>query len=73
MVSNFERILDEIKKEANRVAPDHGLHPETVVDVIMNIVDLEDQHRLKAQHGINQKIKGLIETTAQSSDKTGVL
>lgn len=71
MVSNFERILVEIRKEANRIAPDHGLQPESVVDLIMNIVDLEDQHRVKAQHGIKQKIRGMIENTAQSSGRTG--
>ena len=70
MVSNFERILLEIRKEANRVAPDYGLDPEAVVDLIMNIVDLEDQHRVKAQHGIKQKVKGMIEGAARSSDRT---
>ena len=71
MVSNFERILVEIRKEANRIAPDHGLQPESVVDLIMNIVDLEDQHRVKAQHGIKQKVRGMIETAARSSGNVG--
>ena len=69
MVSNFERILVEIKKEANRVAPTYGLQPDSVVDLIMNIVDLEDQHRVKARHGINQKVRGMIETAALAPEK----
>ncbi len=71
MVSNFERILLEIRKEANRIAPDHGLQPDSIVNLIMNIVDLEDQHRVKSQHGIKQKVRGMIENAAQSSAKTG--
>ena len=64
MVSNFERILAEIKKEAGRIAPNYQIDPESVVNLIMDIVDLEDQHRVKAQHGINSRIRRMIETAA---------
>ena len=64
MVSNFERILAEIRKEAGQTAPSYRLDPESVVNLIMDIVDLEDQHRVKAQHGINRKIRQMIETAA---------
>ena len=64
MVSNFERILAEIRKEASQIAPNYRLDPESVVNLIMDIVDLEDQHRVKAQHGINRKIRQMIETAA---------
>lgn len=67
MVSNFERILAEIRKEAGQIAPNYGLDPESVVSLIMEIVDLEDQHRVKAQHGINRKIRQMIETAANQS------
>ena len=67
MVSNFERIFHEIRDEANRIAPDYGLDPKIVVDLVMDIVDLEDQHRIKAQHRIHQKIKGMIENATRSS------
>ena len=73
MVSNFERILVEIRKEANRIAPDYGLQSEDVVNLVMNIVDLEDQHRVKAQHGINQKVKGMIENAARSAGESEAL
>ena len=65
MVSNFGRILDEIRKEAIRVAPTYGLQPEPVVKLIMDIVDLEDRHRVKAIAGVNQKVRGMIEDAAR--------
>ena len=71
MVSNFERILNEIKKEAHRSAGTYGLEPESVVNLIMEIVDLEDQHRVKSDARINQRFKGLIENAARSGTSKG--
>ena len=65
MVSNFERILDEIRKEAHRTARTYGLDPEAIVELIMGIVDLEDRHRVKAVAGINREIKGMIENATR--------
>ena len=65
MVSNFERILDEIRKEAHRIAGTYGLEPEAVVKLIMGIVDLEDRNRVKAEARINQRIKGMIENATR--------
>lgn len=64
MVSNFDRIFGEIKREANLIAPDHGLQPASVVEVIMNIVDIEDQNRVRAVPRIHQKVKGMIQNVA---------
>lgn len=64
MVSNFQRILTEIRREANLVAPSHGFEPEPVVELIMNIVDMEDRHRIRAEPRINQKVKGMIQDVA---------
>ena len=68
MVSNFERILAEIRREANLVAPDHGLEPKSVVDVIMGIVDLEDQNRIKSKPRIHQDVKGMIQDVSAPKD-----
>ena len=68
MVSNFERILGEIRKGAHQMARDYGLEPEAVVTLIMEIVNLEDKNRVKAVAGINQKVKGMIETAARAGD-----
>ena len=68
MVSNFERILDEIRREANLSASAYGLNPLTVVDLIMQVVDLEDQHRIRSVARIQQKVKGMIQTVALEDD-----
>ena len=66
MVSNFERILGEIRKGAHQIARDYGHEPETVVKLIMGIVDMEDKNRVRAVSGINQKVKGMIENAARA-------
>ena len=68
MVNNFKRIFGEIRREANLVAPDHDLDPESVVDAIMAIVDLEDQHRIKIKSRINQDVKGMIQDVSVVRD-----
>ncbi len=68
MVSNFERILDEIRKEAHRIARTYGLEPDAVVTLIMAIVDLEDRNRVKAVAGINRQVKGMIEGATHIDD-----
>ncbi len=70
MVSNFKRILLEIKREANVVGPDHRLVPDSVVKLIMGIVDLEDRHRIKTEGRINQKVKGMIQDVALASSRS---
>lgn len=71
MVSNFDRILREIKREANLVAPDHGLAPETIVSLIMRVVDIEDRHRVKAEHRVHQRIKGMIRNMSRKDSSAG--
>ena len=61
MVSNFDRILVEIRREADLIAPNHGLQPESVVELVMGIVDLEDQNRIRPVTRITQKVRGMIE------------
>lgn len=68
MVSNFERILDEIRKEADQVAPGYGLQPDSVVELIMKIVDVEDRHRIKAEPRIHQRITGMIQDVALAKE-----
>ena len=68
MVSNIERIYGEIRKGARQIARDYGLEPEAVEKLIMDIVDLEDRHRIKSVARIHQKVKGMIEDTARAGD-----
>ena len=47
MVSNYDRILDEITVEATRVGYDNDLRSERLIELVMEIVDTEDRHRIK--------------------------
>lgn len=62
MVNNYDRIYAEIKKEAERSAPD-SIESDTLVNLVMEIVNLEDQHRVKPTR-INQLIEDKIVTFA---------
>ena len=70
MVSNFERILDEIRKEAHQIARTYRLEPEAVVKLIMDIVNLEDRNRVKAESRINQRVRGMIEDATRTGTAT---
>lgn len=65
MVSNYDRIYAEINKEAQGLAPEENVDPGALVTLTMEIVDLEDQHRIKNIR-INQLIEDRILTTAVS-------
>ncbi len=69
MVNNFKRILVEIKREADCVASDHKLRSESLVEVIMEIVDIEDQNRIKAEPRINQCIKVMIQDALETESQ----
>lgn len=64
MVSNYDRIYDEICSEAERLAPGNGLEVDSLVALVMEIVDLEDRHRIKSIR-INQLVEEKIETAAR--------
>ena len=63
MVSNYDRILDEITTEAVRVGFDNGLRAEPLIELVMEIVDTEDRHRIK-QTDINKIMENMITTAA---------
>ena len=60
MVSNFERILVEIRKEALRYRTQlRSGRPIPLCTSSWSIVELEDKHRVKAEWlGINQQSEG---------------
>ena len=63
MVSNYDRILDEITTEAVRIGFDNGIRAETLIDLVMEIVDTEDRHRIK-QIDVNKIMENMITTAA---------
>lgn len=63
MVSNYDRILDEITTEAVRVATKNGLRAEPLIELVMKIVDAEDRHRIKPIE-VRKDIENMITTAA---------
>lgn len=64
MISNYDRIYKEIQKEARRVSEDLSVDPVTLERLCLEIVDLEDRHRVWRVHDIIKQVRGRIETTA---------
>ena len=58
MLANYERIFEEIQKEAEQAAPANA-PVEELVTLVMSIVDEVDQHRLKPK-SINKEIQNLL-------------
>ncbi|MDE2716109.1 MAG: hypothetical protein OXI33_03705 [Chloroflexota bacterium] len=71
MVSNFDRIYEEIQREARRVSEELGLEPETLASLTLEIVNLEDRHRISHIHAINKKVRALIESAAVAQVREG--
>ena len=69
MVSNYDRIYTEINKEAQRFAAEHDIDPDVLVELAMEIVDLEDQHRIRNVARIKQRIEELIHNTVVNQMK----
>lgn len=64
MVSNYDRVYEEIQKEALRIGKSENVSSEMLVRLAMEIVDEEDQNRVSATYGIHQKITGMIRNAA---------
>ena len=68
MVNNYDRIFSEIQKEARHLAPERDHQPDDVVELAMEIVNWEDEHRVKPMR-INRLIEGKIVSVAIASMK----
>lgn len=69
-MNNYDRIYTEITKESEAPSSDSGLEPILWRELIMEIVDLEDQHRTKNVPRINQQIQEKILLFAQNKLRT---
>lgn len=67
MVNNYDRIYAEIERHAERMAPE-GLAPSTLVDLVMEVVDLEDRQVAR----IRQKVENSVRTVAVSAGRPDV-
>ena len=64
MISNYDRIYKEIQIESRRVGENLRVDPEALARLTLEIVDVEDRHRISHIHAINKKVRALIESTA---------
>ena len=65
MVSNYDRIAKEIMAEAKSIGHDNGLSPESLVELVMEVVDAEDRNRIKP-YSVNKDITNLITNAANN-------
>ena len=63
MLSNYDRIYAEIKKGAEQFARQDGIQVNELLELVMGIVEIEDQHRIKSTN-INQRVEQMISNTA---------
>lgn len=69
MVSNYDRIYREIQTEARRVSEDLDVDPEVLQRLTLEIVDLEDRHRISHIHAIDKRVREMIQSTAMTSTR----
>lgn len=65
-MNNFDRINLELQREAERLAPLVGMDPARLHEVILEIVDAEDQHRI-SRTNIRQQVKSIVLNAAHGS------
>ena len=70
-VSNFDRILAEIQKESQSVAPRYGLSADGLTELVVRIVDLEDQRQKGRKSRIKKEVEEMIFGVAVSQMDTG--
>ena len=71
MISNYDRIYKELQIEAQRISEEVDVDPEALARLALEIVDLEDRHRVSRIHAINKKVRDLIETTVVTQGPEG--
>ena len=71
MINNYDRIYQELQTEAQRLGDGLGIDPEILVRLILEVVDLEDQHRV-SPISINKKVRALIQTAAAAHQEEGL-
>jgi len=70
VVSNYVRIFEEITKEGSRLASGEDISAERLCSLVMAIVDLEDQHRIKSI-SISKLVADRIEDAAVAGLREG--
>lgn len=64
MVSNYDRIYLEIARHAEEIEQTYGVNARDLTTLVMEIVDLEDQNRIKPL-AINKQITHMVDQAAK--------
>lgn len=70
-LTNFDRIVAEIGRHAEEAAQPHGLAANDLVRLLLEIVNLEDENRVKPIHGVRQKMRGMIQALSRTQSSQG--
>lgn len=62
-MNNFDRIQQELAKEAARLAPQVPMDADRFLEVVLELVDAEDQHRI-SKTNIRQQVEMIISNAA---------
>lgn len=58
-MNNFDRIHAELATQAAAIAPGIGLEAERFLEIALEIVDAEDQHRI-SRTNIKQQVESIV-------------
>lgn len=59
-MNNYDRIYKEVSKESKALGLSSDLEPDMLIDLIMEILSLEDQHQDKRIFNITQQVQDKI-------------
>lgn len=69
-MNNFDRIHEELARQAEALAPEVNMEPEHFLEIVLELVDAEDQHRI-AKTNINQQVQHMILNAVLQASKGG--
>lgn len=69
-MNNLERVVQEITKRAEKHAPNAGLPAKDLTRLVLEVVELEDDHKLR-QGNINQEVMARIRAAAARLSNPG--
>lgn len=69
-MNNIDRIQQELEKEAETLGPEVGLSPDRFLEVVLEIVNAEDKHRI-SRTNIRQQVRTIVLNSALTNDEKG--
>lgn len=67
-MNNLERIKRELEREARRLGSEVDMPPERFLEVVLEIVSAEDEHRI-SKTNINQQVRTIVLNAALHNEE----